>query len=185
MCLYRRESLGIRLYTHTHTHTHICAHTCTHTYTHTHADMHVDTHIHKHMYTHTHKHMFTPTHKHIYMYTHMMHIRTCTLIYTCTPYMCVHVSVCLCVCVCACVCLCVHTCMCGGVFINLTFMNYTCRYFRDATLNIYTCPSKDLSIEDTGWQSNCSFFQEELAYYYKMHMFAVLCYVCVNDNVCV
>ena len=51
-------------------------------------------------------------------------------------------------------------------------------YFRDATLNIYKCPSKDLSIEDTGWQSNCYFFQEELAYY---EMSAVLCYVCVND----
>ena len=30
----------------------------------------------------------------------------------------------------------------------------------------------------TGWQSNGSFFQEELAYY-KMYMYAVLCYVCV------
>ena len=32
-------------------------------------------------------------------------------------------------------------------------------------MNFSTCPSKDLSIEDTGWQSNC----------YKMS--AVLCYV--------
>ena len=92
----------------------------------------------------------------------------------------VHVSVCLCLCECV-LCLCVHTCTCGvcSCHMNLTFMvNYTCRYFRDATLNICKCPSKDLSIEDTGWQSNGSFFQEELAYY-KMYMYAVLCYVCV------
>ena len=77
------------------------------------------------------------------------------------------------------VCVCVGVCSCH---MNLTFMvNYTCRYFRDATLNICKYP-KDLSIEDTGWQSNSSFFQEELAYY---KMSAVLCYVCVNANVCV
>ena len=73
--------------------------------------------------------------------------------------------------------------MCGGVFMPYEPMvNYTCRYFRDTTLNICKCPSKDLSIEDTCWQSNSSFFQEELAYY---KMSAVLCFVCVNDNVCV
>ena len=160
-----------------HTHTHIYTHIRTHTHMQT--CTYVDTHIHKHMYTHTHKHMFTPTHKHIHLHTHDAHTHTHTHIHMYT------IHVCTCVCLSVCVCLCVHTCMCGGVFINLTFMNYTCRYFRDATLNIYTCPSKDLSIEDTGWQSNCSFFQEELAYYYKMHMFAVLFYVCVNDNVCV
>ena len=110
-------------------------------------------------YAHVHSHTY------IHMYTH-----------TCTPcvYMCL--SVCLYVSVCY-VCVCIHArvgvCSCH---MNLTFMvNYTCRYFRDATLNICKCPSKDLSIEDTGWQSNCSFFQEELA------MSAVLCYVCVND----
>ena len=106
--------------------------------------------------------------------------RTCV----CT---CVCLSVCIYVCVCLCIlCLCVHTYMYVGVcscHMNLTFVvNYTCRYFRDATLNICKCPSKDLSIEDTGWQSNSSFFQEELAYYKTS---AVLCYVCVIDNVCV
>ena len=102
-------------------------------------------------------------------------------------YMCLSVCLYICVCVlvyimfvCAYVHVCVGVCSCR---MNLTFMvNYTCRYFRDATLNICKCPSKDLSIEDTGWQSNSSFFQEELAYY---KMSAVLCYVCVIDNVCV
>ena len=100
------------------------------------------------------------THVHTYMYT----VRVCI-------YMCL--SVCLCVCVCY-VCVCIHVCV--GVcscHMNLIFMvNYTYRYFRDATLNICKCPSKDLSIEDTGWQSNCSFFQEELAYY-KMSVMCV------------
>ena len=65
---------------------------------------------------------------------------------------------------------------------NLTFMvNYTCRYFRDATLNICKCPSKDLSIEDTGWQSNCSFFQEELAYIRCL----LYCVMCVSMIICV
>ena len=120
-----------------------------------------------------------------------MYVCECTCAYVHagvgTVHVCVHVSVCLSICVCACVyyvCVCIHVCV--GVcscHMNLTFrVNYTCRYFRDATLNICKCPSKDLSIEDTGWQSNSSFFQEELAYY---KMSAVLCYVCVIDNVCV
>ena len=146
----------------------------------------------------------TPACTYIHMYTH-----TCTCmcvhVYVCmyvsvrvrmcmqgwAPYMCVYMclSVCLYICVCACVyyvCVCIRIIMYVGVcscHMNLTFVvNYTCRYFRDATLNICKCPSKDLSIEDTGWQSNSSFFQEELAYYKTS---AVLCYVCVIDNVCV
>ena len=95
-------------------------------------------------------------------------------------------SVCLYICVCVLVYImfvCAYVYVCGGVFMPYPFVvNYTCRYFRDATLNICKCPSKDLSIEDTGWQSNSSFFQEELAYYKTS---AVLCYVCVIDNVCV
>ena len=116
-----------------------------------------------------------------------MHIHTRTLTYlhtyTCThihvrPYMCV--SVCMCVCVYyvyVCIHVCVGVCSCH---MNLTFMvNYTCRYFRDATLNICKCPSKDLSIEDTGWQSNCSFFQEELAYYHYIRCL-LYCVMCVS-----
>ena len=120
---------------------------------------------------HAHTHTYTHIHTYIHMYTH-----------TCTPYMCVYMCLSVCMCVCACVYyvyVCIHVCV--GVcscHMNLTFMvNYTCRYFRDTTLNICKCPSKDLSIEDTGWQSNCSFFQEELAYYYYK-MSALLCYVC-------
>ena len=148
----------------------------------------------------------TPACTYIHMYTHTctcmcVHVYVCMYVCECTcayvhagvgtVHVCVHVSFCLsvymCVCVlvyimfvCAYVHVCVGVCSCR---MNLTFMvNYTCRYFRDATLNICKCPSKDLSIEDTGWQSNSSFFQEELAYY---KMSAVLCYVCVIDNVCV
>ena len=87
----------------------------------------------------------------------------CMCVYTCMSarvcvYVCVHVCVHMCVCVCVCVRVCVH--------MKLTLMaNFTCRYFRDESatkLNICKCPSKDLSIEDTGecfWKSNCSFFQ--------------------------
>ena len=116
----------------------------------------------------------TLTYIHTYTCTHIYVHRTCVC--TCV---CLSVRMCVCACVyyvCVCIHVCVGVCSCH---MNLTFMvNYTCRYFRDATLNICKCPSKDLSIEDTGWQSNCSFFQEELAYY---KMSAVLCYVCVND----
>ena len=87
--------------------------------------------------------------------------------------MCVHVFVYVCVYVhvCTCVCTyvymyCVHICVCVCVHMKPTLMaNFTCRYFRDQSatkLNICKCPSKDLSIEDTGecfWKSNCSFFQ--------------------------
>ena len=92
--------------------------------------------------------------------------------------LCVCVYMCLCMCVCTCmsarvcvyVCVhvCVHICVCVCVCVHmkLTLMaNFTCRYFRDQSatkLNICKCPSKDLSIEDTGecfWKSNCSFFQ--------------------------
>ena len=87
---------------------------------------------------------------HVFVYT-CMSARVCV-------YVCVHVCVHICVCVCVCVC-------CP---MKLTIMaNFICRYFRDQSatkLNICKCPSKDLSIEDTGecfWKSNCSFFQEE------------------------
>ena len=127
------------------------------------------------LYAHTH----TYTHIHTYTCTHIHVHRTCV-------YMCL--SVCLYVCVCY-VCVCIHVCV--GVcscHMNLIFMvNYTCRYFRDAILNICKCPSKDLSIEDTGWQSNCSFFQEELAYY-KMSVMCVsmmydYTYTCIGIHV--
>ena len=114
-----------------------------------------------------------------------MHIRTRTLTYIHTHVH--HTCVCTCVCLSVCVCVlvyiyyvyvCIHVCV--GVCSCHTFMvNYTCRYFRDTTLNICKCPSKDLSIEDTGWQSNCSFFQEELAYYYYIRCL-LYCVMCVS-----
>ena len=67
--------------------------------------------------------------------------------------------------------------MCGGVFMpyepylhgKLYMQILQGHHFEHLQMPFY---------EDTGWQSNCSFFQEELAYY---KMSAVLCYVCVND----
>ena len=86
--------------------------------------------LHAHTHTYTHIHTYTCTHIHVH--------RTCV----CT---CVCLSVCMCVCACVYyVCVCIHVCV--GVcscHMNLTFMvNYTCRYFRDATLNICKCPSR-------------------------------------------
>ena len=114
-----------------------------------------------HAHTHTYTHILT----YIHMYTHI-----------CTP---VHVCVCI-------LCLCVHTCMCGGVFMPYEpNLHGKCRYFRDATLNICKCPSKDLSIEDTGWQKQLFFLPGGIGILSLYKMSAVLCYVCVNDNVCV
>ena len=198
---HRYAHIHVHIRTHTHTCRHARIHK--HMYAHTHQHMLTPTHKHIYMYTHMpgvgnltkgggvffppqrlladffiaasvnfelnfiHSTNCPPLHAHTHTYTHILtyiHMYT----HTCTP---VHVCVCLYVCVCI-LCLCVGVCSCH---MNLTFMvNYTCRYFRDATLNICKCPSKDLSIEDTGWQSNCSFFQEELAYFHYISCI-VLC----------
>ena len=142
---------------HTYMYTYVHTHTCRHARIHT----HTQTHVHK--YTQTHVYTHPETHIHV-VYIHsacavslynINRPRTVAEIKKNTFGR-------------------IHDLM--GVCSCLTFMvDYTCRYFRDATLNICKCPSKDLSIEDTGWQSNSSFFQEELAYH---KMSAVLCYVC-------
>ena len=105
---------------------------------------------------------------HVYVF-----VGGCKHVFVC---MCVHVFVSARVCVRMCTCMCAYlslslsvcVCVCVCCHMKLTIMaNFTCRYFRDQSatkLNICKCPSKDLSIEDTGecfWKSNCSIFQEE------------------------
>ena len=117
----------------------------------------------------------------------------------------VGVNMCVCVCVYMCLCMCVYTCMsarvcvyvcvhvcvhislslcvCVCVHIKLTLMgNFTCRYFRDQSatkLNICKCPSKDLSIEDTG---EC-FWKSRRNRHIIIRVCCIVCSVCVNGNV--
>ena len=105
----------------------------------------------------------------VYMYIVLVggckHVFVCMCVHV-FVYVCVYVHVCTCVCTYVYMYVCISVCVCVCVHMKLTLMaNFTCRYFRDQSatkLNICKCPSKDLSIEDTGecfWKSNCSFFQ--------------------------